>query len=152
MKKKILWIILVLSVIGILVGYDYYRSKQVVITVEKMNPEIVHASSSESVELTLKVTSKSGKAIAGHNIYALVIGGGSLKSFYEKTDQDGMVQFVYYPPDMAGYQEEQNVTLKFRDESNSVFVEIYPTTEYQMKLIRPDADNSNGMTVDDYLN
>ena len=83
MKKKIIWIILVLSVIGIFVGYDYYRSKQVVITVEKMTPEIVQASSSETVELTLMVRNKAGKAIEGHNIYALSIGGGSLKSFYE---------------------------------------------------------------------
>ena len=152
MKKKIIWIILVLSVIGIFVGYDYYRSKQVVITVEKMTPEIVQPSSSETVELTLMVRNKAGKAIEGHNIYALSIGGGSLKSFYEKTDRNGMVKFIYYPPDMAGYQEEQNVTIKFRDESNSVFVEIYPTAEHQIKLTRPDTDNSNGMTVDDYLN
>ena len=68
MKKKIIWIILVLSVIGIFVGYDYYRSKQVVITVEKMTPEIVQASSSETVELTLMVRNKAGKAIEGHNI------------------------------------------------------------------------------------
>lgn len=62
------------------------------------------------------------------------------------------IMSLYRLAAMAGYQEEQNVTIKFRDESNSVFVEIYPTAEHQIKLTRPDTDNSNGMTVDDYLN
>lgn len=85
----------------------------------------------------------------GHNIYALAIGGGSFKTFYEKTDENGNVTFVYYPPQMAGYQREKTVTLKFRDESNSVFIEMYPCTEYAIELTRP--EKSDGMSVDDYL-
>ena len=85
-----------------------------------------------------------------HNIYALAVGGGSFKSFYEKTDDSGRVTFVYYPPKMAGYQTEKSVTLKFRDESNSVFIEIYPSTEYTIELTRQ--EESGGMPVGDFLN
>ena len=86
----------------------------------------------------VSVKNKSGKPVKGHNVYALSIGGGSFKTFYEKTDEDGRVTFEYYPPTMAGYQEEKEVTLKFRDESNSVFIEMYPSTEYVIELKKPE--------------
>lgn len=150
MKKRIISIILVLTVIAALTGYDFYRSKQIVITVENRNSNIVD-SSIEAVELVLCVKSRTGKVIEGHNIYALSIGGGSFKAFYQKTDQNGNVTFLYYPPKLAGYQDKKDVTLRFRDESNSVFIEIYPSTEYEITIKDFKNNNETSVSVSDFL-
>lgn len=150
MKDKMKWIAIGLAVLAVMLGIDWWRSTQVVLTVESQSADIVYASSEEEVEFVVSVKDKSGNPVIGHNIYALTIGGGSFKTFYEKTDDNGLVTFVYYPPQMSGYQTERSVTLKFRDESNSIFVEMYPKTEHVVELKKPE-DNA-GISVEDFLN
>lgn len=150
MKRKWKWILIVIAVIALMTGFDWWRSTQVVLTVESQSSETIYASSAESVEFVVSVKNRNNQPVVGHNIYALAIGGGSFKTFYEKTDENGKVTFVYYPPQMAGYQSEKTVTLKFRDESNSVFIEMYPSTEYVIELTKP--EDSGGMSVGDFLN
>ena len=150
MKEKLKWVAIVFAVLVVMLGIDLWRSTQVVLTVESQSAETIYASSEEEVEFLVSVKNKAGKPVVGHNIYALTIGGGSFKTFYEKTDENGYVTFVYYPPQMSGYQTEKNVTLKFRDESNSIFIEMYPKTEYVVTLKKP--EDVGGMSVDDFLN
>lgn len=149
MKEKLKWVAIVLAVIAVMLGIDWWRLTQVVLTVESQSAETIYASSEEEVEFVVSVKDKAGKPIAGHNIYALTVGGGSFKTFYEKTDENGHVTFAYYPPQMSGYQKEKTITLKFRDESNSIFIEMYPKTEYVVELTKPEDDG--GMSVGDFL-
>lgn len=150
MKKKLKWAVIVLAGLLAIIGIDWWRTTQVVLTVESQQPETVYASSDKEVEFVVRVKNKKGAPVTGHNIYALVVGGGSFKTFYEKTDENGCVTFIYYPPQMSGYQTERSVTLKFRDESNSIFIEMYPKTEHVIKIIKP--EDEGGMSVGDFLN
>lgn len=150
MKKKWKWFIIVLAVLALLTGYDWWRSNQVILTAQGSSSGMIDTSSAEATEIVVNVRNRKGEPVTDHNIYALAVGGGSFKSFYEKTDDSGRVTFVYYPPKMAGYQTEKSVTLKFRDESNSVFIEIYPSMEYTIELTRQ--EESGGMPVGDFLN
>ena len=150
MKKKLKWVTIVLACLLVIIGIDWWRMTRVVLKVESQNPKTVYASSDEEVEFVVSAKDQSGNPVVGHNIYALVIGGGSFKTFYEKTDENGCVTFIYYPPQMGGYQTERNITLKFRDESNSIFIEMYPKTEHVIKVIKP--EDEGGMSVGDFLN
>lgn len=151
MKKNLYIILIVMTVISLATLYDFYRSKQVYIQVVNISPEKIIADSSQEVTIAVKLTNKKGKPIPNHNLYALTLGGGSWKSYREKSDKNGDATFIYYPYNVPSYQTVKDVTVKIRDESNSVFVEIYPTKEIVLKMNAQSSQKEDEMTVDDFL-
>jgi len=151
MRKKTKILILLLVVFAGLFLLDVIRYMQVEITVASITPEDVPAIQTQPVELVVIAKYKNGKPVVNHTLFALTLGGGSWESFYAKTDNAGRAVFTYYPYDLPSYQEPRDVTVKIRDESNSIFVEIYPTLTYNIHLVRPESLQDGTGTVDDYL-
>lgn len=152
LKKKLRVLLIILIVLGAAVGYDYYRSKQVVLKVSSVTPEIVVASSSSRATIQVTAQYRNGKPVVGHNLYALNYGGGSWDSFYAKTDENGVATFTYFSYDLPEYQKPRDVHIKIRDESNSVFIEMYPTVEYTIKHKRAENQDGNSNNVEDFFN
>lgn len=152
MKKKFKTFLAVLLILAGLLLVDLYRYYQVELDMTGMMPEKAVAVSTQPVRLTITARYKNGKPVVNHTLYALTLGGGSWESYYAKTDEKGVAVFTYYPYDLPSYQQPRDVLVKIRDESNSLFVEMYPTLEYSIKLIKPGDSQNNSGTVDDYLN
>lgn len=151
MKK---WkVLLILGIIcAVVLGVDLVKMNTVTLTVESVTPEPAAADPDEPVTIDVTLRSKSGQPIADHNLYALTLSGGSFLSYRQKTDANGRAIFVYFPYKVASYQTVRDVTIQIRDESNSVFVEMYPTVEYEIKMQRPDeSDDEGGLTIDDII-
>lgn len=151
MRKKTRILLLLLIVFLGLLSLDVIRYTQVEISVVRITPEEVPAIHTQPVELVVMAKYKNGKPVTNHTLFALTLGGGSWKSFYAKTDNEGRAVFIYYPYDLPSYQKPRDVIVKIRDESNSIFVEIYPTLTYSIHLVRPDNLQDGAGTVDDYL-
>ena len=149
--KKIKILLAIVLIIGAAALYDLYRCTTVNISVEQVNPEPAPADPSSPVEMCIKITDKHGNPIEGHNIYALSQSGGSFKSYREKSDKNGMTVFEYYPNQILSYQSLKDAALIFRDESNSVFIEMYPSCTYNLELTRAGENGQSGniITSDD---
>lgn len=151
MAKKLKVILIIAAAIAVLAAYDYYRSTQVVINIESITPEPAEADSSKPVTINVRLTDKKGNPVTGHNVYALSLSGGSWRSYREKSDSDGRLSFIYYPYNIQSYQQVRDVKIRLRDESNSVFIEIYPTREFTIKMKRPENNSDSSFTADDFF-
>lgn len=152
MKKKLRIFFAIVAAIGVLVLIDYYRYTQVEVIIKSINPQPVQADSSKPVTISLLLKNKNGKAVVGHNLYALSLGGGSWKTYRVKTDKNGCANFIYYPYQANDYQQITNVNILIRDESNSLFVEMYPSKTITIKMVKPQSNNNQDSSVDSYLN
>ena len=150
-KRKLIVISGILILIAAMLGIDYFRMKQVEIQVLSVSPSPAPASSDENVEIRVRVVRKGGQPVAGHLLYALSLGGGDFQSFYVKTDGDGYAKFIYYPYDLPSYQKPRDVEIEIRDESNSIFIEMYPKVRYTIKMVAPENSDSYGLIVDDFF-
>lgn len=152
MKKKLYIFFAVITVIGVLVLVDYFRYAQVEVIVKSISPQPAQADSSKTVTISVKLQDTNGKPLVNHNLFALTLGGGSWKSYREKTDKNGLATFIYYPYLANDYQQITDVNIEIRDESNSLFVEMYPTKKIKIKMIRPQKNSNQDTTVDSFLN
>lgn len=65
-----------------------------------------------------------GESVEGHSLYAVAVGGGSLKANRVLTDENGMVTLIYYPYTSNRFMPAQPVNIEIIDESNSFIFEV----------------------------
>ena len=150
MKKK--WIVLgcILLVIGLCAGVDYIRYRQVDVTIERLDTAGAERQEGEPVLITVRAAYHSGEPVVGHNLFALSLSGGSFKGCRLMTGEDGTAQFAFYPGSAYFTGGEREISLQFRDESNSWFIEMYPSVKLDFTLQDAAADEGGG-TIDDFL-
>ncbi len=90
------------------------------------------ASNSERVEIVVRVT-HFGKPMAKHEIFVLP-SAGSMLAYTALTDETGQAVFYYIPYTASAFTPASDVTLRIRDQSNSVFWEINANTEIVLRL------------------
>ncbi len=144
-----------LMVIGIIVGivlcfaaYDYIRAQDTQIELVSISPENVVADPNQAVTITLKVTAH-GEVAEGDVISALLTGQGSLSGSKVKVDENGYVTFKYYPYTyVAGVFDESDVTIEFRNVSDSVFVAIQKRETINFHVGKPESTSTGGTMGD----
>jgi hypothetical protein len=149
--KKLKVFLVTLGIIVIIVAIDLIKLSTVEIKLNKITPEIAEGISTKPVEIIICVKDKSGKGLSDHNLYALTLGGGSWESYYSKTDENGNAKFIFYPYDLPEYQQPRDIEVQIRDESNSIFIEMYPTLTFNIKIKKADKADSQKGTIDDFL-
>lgn len=149
MKRKLKITLYIALGLAIILGYDYYRMQQIEFEVISIQPDPAEADPRQPVVIELAVTDKRGNPVRAHNIVALSLSGGSWNGYRQKTDENGRVTFSYNPFKLESYQTARDVVVKFRDESNSVFVEMYPTLEVKLRMVPPTERDTEGLKVDD---
>lgn len=150
--RKLKILIIFLAVAAVLTLVDVVKMNTVALEVVSANPNPAETDPEKPVTLVISLKTKSGKPVEGHNLYAITLGGGSFKSFRVMTDADGNATFTYFPAKIADYQNARDVTVKIRDESNSIFIEMYPSVSYTIQMVKPEQEGeSEGLTTDDIL-
>lgn len=146
--KKLLAIGIVVAILLALTGYDYFRAQDTDIELVSVSPEKIVADPNQPVLITLRVTVH-GKPAVGHTVSALVKGQGNLSGDKVKVGEDGTVTFKYYPYTyISGIFEESDITIEFRNISDSVFVAVQKKTTITLHVGKPDG-SSGGMNMGD---
>ena len=145
-KWKVFAVLLI--VVALAAGYDYYRMTTFEVSVLSISPDPAPADGKTPVTITAKVT-RHGQPVEGHNLYALSLGGGNFKAYRVLTDADGQAEFTYFPYQASAYSPAQDVEIYIRDESNSVFIEIYADTSCVVHLEEPEQEEGPGLTMED---
>lgn len=146
--KKLLALGIVAAVLLALAAYDYVRAQDTQIEVLSVSPENVVADPNQPVLITLRVTTH-GELAVGDTVSALVKGQGNLSGDKVKVNEDGTVTFKYYPYSyISGMFEESDVTIEFRNISDSVFVAIQKKTVLTLHVEKPEG-SSGGMSMGD---
>ena len=149
MKKKILSFLLFLLIGSGFYAFDYIRSLQYAIDVVSISPQPAPADGQSPVQITLKLTDRNGKPIAGHSLFAFPLDGGMLKANREKTDHNGEAKYTYYPYRASEIMKLNDVSIQVIDESNSVFLEVNAKKEFTVQLKAPPKQEDSGNVLDD---
>ncbi len=90
--------------------------------------------------IRVKLT-KDGEPVVGHTIY-LYASNGTLPQSRFVTDEDGIIEFRYYP--YVYYNDEltplEDVTIYLQDESNSLIFMVCAEDEFTFKVEKPEAE------------
>lgn len=140
--KQLKVLLILLAVFAVCYGFDFIKSKTVTIEVVSISAEPAEATPDKPVDIRVRLCSKNGDGIPDHNLYAITQSGGSFKSYRVKTDANGYATFTYYPYKLLSYQTLTDAIILIRDESNSVFIEVYPTLELTLDMIPPSESDS----------
>ena len=112
--------------------FDSIWAKTYEVKVVYVSDETPVASNSERVEIIVQVM-HFGKPMSNHEVFVLP-SAGSMLAYTALTDEEGKVSFYYIPYTASVFNPAQDVILKIRDQSNSVFWEINANTELVLKL------------------
>lgn len=144
-KKKFI----VMAVIALLIlagwGVDSVRAKGFAVEVLSVSPDPGIADGQTPVTVQLRVT-RGGEPCEDHILYGLSLNGGSFRAKRVSTDENGVAEFVYYPYLKSKINELVDVTLTFRDESNSLFVAVPARAEVVLAMKEPDGDGGDKKT------
>ena len=146
LKWKVILVLVV--VVALAAGYDYYRKTTFDVSVLSISPDPAPADGKSPVTITAQVT-RHGEPVEGHNLYAVSLDGGNFEAYRVLTDADGQAQFTYFPFQATAYSPAQEVDIYIRDESNSVFIEIYADTSCVVHLEEPEEQEAPGLTMED---
>lgn len=148
MKKGIILLLSIAVLLSAMTLFDYVRSRSISIEVLDITPDEVVADPQKPVTVKLKVK-KNGVPVDGHDITCLVMGAGNIKADRLRTDSEGVVEFIYYPYSyLKGINEESQVTLRFKDVSDSILIAVQKPQDVALDVKKPDA-SSDGLTIDD---
>ncbi len=150
MKNRTYTILSVVLVIMLLYSYDLYRSKEFIIEVLEINPNPAPADGQTPVEIKVELKRTNGEKVAGHNLYAIPLEGGTMRSNRVLTDEEGKAEFIYFPYRDSPSLRAHPVKIQIIDESNSIFFEINASTITTVNLIKPETSgNDIGITTED---
>lgn len=137
-RNAVIGLVVFIAVLGAATVFDYIRSFNVSIELVDQEPKIVFADPNSPVNLKLRVT-KDGSPVQGHDITGLVVGAGNLRADKLTTDEAGEVNFLYFPYSyLKGVQEEGDVSIKFKDVSDSILVAIQQAEDVVLEIKKPE--------------
>ena len=122
-RKKLLITGVVIALIAVLFLVDFAISRTYSFQLESVTPEVVYADNKQPVTIEIRLT-RFGESVEGHSLYAVAVGGGSLKANRVLTDENGMVTLIYYPYTSNRFMPAQPVNIEIIDESNSFIFEV----------------------------
>jgi hypothetical protein len=139
MRTKLLWFGIFCGIILVFFLFDFILSKQYVIELIDVLPNPIAADGSTPVNFQLKLTRRGGGPVEGHDIYALPLDGGEFQAYRKKTDSQGGVSFTYFPYLASRTNPLHDVRFEFRDESNSVFIEVNAKNMFTISAVEGQA-------------
>lgn len=144
MKKRIIIFAVIAAVIAAVTAFDFIRSQMFVIQVESISPAPSVADGRTPVTIRLRLTTKSGKPVEGHSLFAFSRNGGSFRANRVVTDDAGYATYTYFPYKVTSLVPLSDAVIDVADESNSIFVEINTRASFTIELTAPDhADQSS---------
>lgn len=146
--KNYVKLIALLSVVALIFAgwqFDKVRAVKYDLQIVSVSPNPGIADGQTPVTIHIRVT-KSGKACVGHTILARSESGGSFKAKRTVTDESGVAEIVYYPYVKSKLNELTDVTLRFNDESNSVFISVPASLVYVLPMSAPGSENGGQAT------
>ena len=123
---------IIIAIFSAFYVFDIIWAKTYDVKVVYVSDDTPVASNSERVEIIVQVM-HFGKPMSNHEVFVLP-SAGSMLAYTALTDEEGKVSFYYIPYTASAFNPAQDVVLKIRDQSNSVFWEISANTELVLKL------------------
>ena len=123
---------IIIAIFSAFYVFDIIWAKTYDVKVVYVSDDTPVASNSERVEIIVQVM-HFGKPMSNHEVFVLP-SAGSMLAYTALTDEEGKVSFYYLPYTSSAFNPAQDVVLKIRDQSNSVFWEINANTELVLKL------------------
>ncbi|MDD4107095.1 MAG: hypothetical protein PHH93_00055 [Prolixibacteraceae bacterium] len=147
-KRK--FIVLAVIILLLLAGWsvDYVRTQDFTIEILSISPNPGIADGQTPVNIQLRVVRK-GIPCEDHILYGVSFNGGSFRAKRVTTDEDGIATFVYYPYLKSKLNELTDATLRFVDESNSLFIAVPAELKMVLPMVEQGGDNSYDQTNED---
>ena len=126
-------LIIVMVLISVMYCFDYVRAESFNIEVVSISPEQPVADGETPVQITVRLTRR-GQPVEGHYMFMIPTNGGTMQKNRGKTDENGCVDYVYYPYRSSILMPAKTVTLRVYDESNSIFVIVNAKLDFDIEL------------------
>lgn len=126
-------LILIVVLLAAMYGFDYFRAKSFDIEVLSISPEEPVADGETPVTITVQLT-RFGKPVKGHYLFMISLNSGTMQKNREQTDENGCAVYVYYPYRASVLMPATTVTLRVYDESNSIFVVVNASLDFEIDL------------------
>jgi hypothetical protein len=147
MKAKLFWFGIFCTVIFVFFLFDFILSKQYLIELIGVSSNPIVADGSTPVNFLIKLTRRGGEPVEGHDIYALSMDGGQFQAYRKKTDSRGGVSFTYFPYLASKTNPLHDIRFEFRDESNSVFIEVNAKNIFTISAVEGQAVRKSAFTL-----
>lgn len=132
-NKIFLALIIVVVLVAAMYGFDYFRAQSFDIEVVSISPESPIADGETPVAITVRLT-RFGKPVKDHYMFMISLNGGTMQKNRGQTDENGQIEYVYYPYRASVLMPAQTVTLRVYDESNSIFVVVNASLDFDIDL------------------
>lgn len=139
--------LVLLLVIGLAWSFDYYRSQMYHIAVEEVTPSPVPMDGQTETKISVSLRDSDGSPVEGHILYIVRYGVGSFKYDRKATDENGQVDFYYYPVKASVLSPVADVPMEILDESNSVIIQIPARTAFTVETTEP-GENAKKSVLD----
>jgi len=136
LKIKITVILSVLVMFLSLLGIDALIASTYKIETEDLSALTIVADGEQIVSVKIRLT-KRGKAVEGHEIFAMAYGGGGFIRPRLVTNEEGIAVFQYRTYRSTRFTPAGEVRFEFKDYSNSVFIRVSAAGEQTIVLIEP---------------
>lgn len=150
MKKKLIGFGIFVGIVAICWFIDYLISLGYNFEVLSMEPYPGVADGASPMEITVRLTRTDGTPVEGHDVNILSLNGGTYTAYRQRTGADGIVVFEYIPFLSTSVRPAQDVTMRVRDESSSVFIAVPPSFTFQVEVDEPEGE-SGGMTSESFF-
>jgi hypothetical protein len=147
--KKLIGFGIFCLVIGVLLLFDFGRSKLFAIGLVGVNPDPILADGNTRVTVTARLTTRGGKPVQGHDLFILSLDGGLFTTYRSRTDAAGIASFEYFPYQTSTTYPLHDIRFEIRDESNSVFLEVNTKEIFTVKAVEADTAIESKFNMED---
>lgn len=144
MKKRLLIVVLIAALIAALAGVDAAIASAYRFELVRATPEFGVADGTTVVSVTVRLL-RGERTVEGHTLY-VITDRGRLGRY--TTDADGEVTVEYRCYRASQSTKITDVTVRFADEDNSVFVYVPAEFSYTIPM-KASGGGEDGMLVDD---
>ena len=144
MKKKLIAFGIAFLIVGVCWLIDYLISLTYDFEIVSMEPYPGISDGATEMTITVRLTRKDGTPVEGHDVNILSLDGGTYKAYRQRTDEDGIVQFVFIPFLSTTIRPAQDVRMRVRDESNSIFIAVPAMHEFIVEVDEPEDGHESG--------
>lgn len=147
--KKLIVILAIIALLFVLFGVDSAIRSSYRLEIVSVDPQPAVADGQTPIYFSAQLT-RNGEPVKGHTLYALPQ-NGSLYSARVVTDENGVADFMFYPPLANSFIAAKPVSVELYDENNSVFIYLPVTQKFEIQLLQPsgDEDTTSELTMDD---
>ena len=148
MKKKLIGFSIFCLIVGILLLFDFGRSKLFTISLIDVQPNPIVADGNTTVTVKARLT-RGDKPVEGHDLYILSLDGGIFTTFRSRTNTAGEAFFEYFPYRASVSNPLRDIRFEIRNESNSVFLEVNAKNTFTVHAIESQTEVQGNFTMSD---